>query len=164
MSLIVIPPNSGYPVNGFSLPDMISFCVDDDGTGGQINLNGLGIVSPTVTGAVDIKRMFTDVGLLFNSYPLLNAFRKLSPPTGGSPAALAQLVKQVEVNIVRQSLNGSTVYPDQPAVFPVAIGSPDAAIGVPFLAIVRELSNAGEGPGSPGIWRVALKLRHTTTN
>lgn len=153
MAFTLIPTNSGYPTTGYSLPNMVSFCVEDDGAGGEILINGQGINDPTVADAVDLKTMFTGVSKNFNSIPLLRAFRII--PSTLLQDGLDQNIKNLEISFyqVGQAATGSTGLLFIPIVG--AVGGPD---NVPYLVI-----NA-PGADSATQWRIELKLRHSITD
>ena len=151
MSFTMIAPGSSPPVDVFSLPNAVSFCVTDSGSGGQINLNGLGVGSGTVAGAVDLKTFFgTGTPVLFRSIPLLRAFRVLTNP-GTNLAAETQLVNNLHITIYP---NGGTGLAAMPSVS--YNGTVGAAPNVPFLQL--------NGPAVSGTWRVDIELRHSLTN
>ncbi len=157
MSLDPINVASAYPHTGYSLPDMVSFCVQDaDGAGGSLYLDGLGVVDGN--DIFDIKTLFTAAGVNFVSYPLLRAFRAV-PAATGNASALAQLSKNLEINS----------YPIEPSAAGPAVSLRFAPItgiggttGVPFLWIVAQVSTDPDYAGD--IWRLELKLRHSITN
>ena len=156
MSLVPVVVTTGYPVTGFSLPDLISLCVRDaDGTGGTLYLNGVGVVNGV--DIFDLKTLFTAAGLPFNSIPLLRAFRSV-PAATGNASALAQFSKNLEINYY------PTVGVADPA-FALRF-QPIAGIGggpatAPYLQIVAP---SGGGGYAGDIWRLNIKLRHTVTN
>jgi hypothetical protein len=159
MSLVVVAANvagSSY-IHGVSLPEMIGFAISDDGGGGDIYLNGQGVVNPTVVGAADAKTIFTSAGLLFRSIPLLRAFRLLYR-TPNDAAAEEQFQNNLDISIYPiGGTDGAT------AGFPVVQANsslPGAAVNIPYLHFQRP---GGEG-GVAGLWRVELRLRHTITN
>lgn len=152
MAFTVIPVSTGYPVGGFSFPNRVSFGVSDDGGGGQVYINGLGVTASStlpVAGATDLKTLFAAGSVSFQSIPLMRAFRLLTAST--NTAAYQQFNTYLEVLI-----NGcnSSGYAGVPAIVPLAgLGGNTS---VPFLAI--------GGPSVAGLWRVDLKLRHSITN
>jgi len=148
MSLILVPLNSGYPTEGFSLPDLVSFCIADDGTGGEL-LVGMGVTEALPVGGVDLKAAFLAAGLLFNSTPLMSAFRLLTP-TASSTAAMNRLVPGVDVTVVPAA--SSQIY-ELPIVLQTEAGG-----NFPYVAFSRP--NGGEAPPT-GVWRVDIRLRHS---
>lgn len=151
MSFTMIAPGSSPPVDVFSLPNAVSFCVTDSGAGGQINLNGLGIGSGTVAGAVDLKSFFaTGTPVLFRSIPLLRAFRAVNPAT--TAVAEAQLVNNLHITIYPNGSNGLAAMP----AVNYLVGLPSGPANVPYLVL--------NGPSVAGTWRVDIELRHSLTN
>lgn len=149
MSLTAVPtigPLSG-PTAAISLPNMVSFCVQDSGAGGQIFVNGLGVVNALVAGAVDLKTFF---GTAFNSGALLAAFKTLTGNLVGAPAG--QLVPGLEITIVPHGNPGLAAMPA--VTYLVGIGA--GPVQAPYVAIA--------GPGVAGTWRVNIRLRHSITN
>lgn len=149
MGFTVVPVTSIFPTTGFSLPDLVSLCVDDDGAGGTILLNGGGF-NGSPSGAVDLPTLFTGAGVLFNSIPLMRAFRKLSP-TANLTAAMTQLVKNLDVNI-------NPVGPTANEVPSVQVSWTNSGTNFPFLQLDRPLQI---DPGPHVVWRVDLRLRHS---
>ena len=150
MSFTMIAPGASSPVDVFSLPNAVSFCVSDSGSGGQINLNGQGIGSGTVSGAVDLKSFFaTGTPVLFRSIPLLRAFRLLV--SGTNLAAETQFVSNLHITIYPV---GSTGVAAMPSVN--YNGTLPNATNVPFVQL--------NGPAVSGTWRVDIELRHSITN
>lgn len=150
MSFTMIAPGSSPPVDVFSLPNAVSFCVTDSGSGGQINLNAQGIGSGVVAGAVDLKSFFaTGTPVLFRSIPLLRAFRLLT--VGTNLAAETQLVNNLHITIYP---NGGSGLAAMPSVN--YSGTLPNASNVPFLQL--------NGPAVSGTWRVDIELRHSITN
>jgi len=151
VALNVVQVSTGYPTSGFSLPDLISLCIrDDDGTGGALYLNGLGVTN-ILNNSFDLKLLFTGVGLVFNSYPLLRAFRAVNAATGNAEM-LAQVAKYLEINY----------YPIAGGAIPLRF-VPIAGLGgdpptVSYLQIIAAVGTIGD------TWRLNLKLRHTVTN
>ncbi len=155
MSLAPVPVNNGYPTGGFTLPDMVSFCLNDaDGAGGSVLINGLGVGQGDVPHAYDLKQLFIDGSIPFISYPLLRAFRAAS----SLAAFWAQIINNLEISYY--ALGGTTAdsFPLRfLPVFNIGGGPSDAG----YLEIVAP----GGGEGYTGdTWRVELKLRHSTTN
>lgn len=148
MGFTVVPIGNSTPVDAFSLPNMCSFVVDDTGAGGQVNINGLGVTSALVSGAIDLKTYF---GAAFRSLGLLNAFRAITPG-GGNQAAELALVPRLEVVIYPVGAVGLAA---MPAVNYLG-GLPSGPDNVPYLTL--------NGPGVSGTWRVELKLRHSITD
>lgn len=132
----------------FSYPNRASLVFFDDGGGGQILLNGLGISNAVVATALDLKTIFTSNNQPFVSYPLLSAFRRLTVDT--QVAAMQQLVKEIEISIITIS----TAVTIEPSIAYLANIPP--AEFVPFLNIA--------GPAVAGTWRIEIKLRHSLTN
>ena len=130
------------PLDAFSTPNRVSIVVADTGAGGQILLNGLGVVDPTVSGALDLQKFF---GASFNSPILLRAFRALL--TADNNVAEAQLVKLLAVTMT--NIVGSPT--KQPALD--YLGLSVGGINVPFLII--------NGPAVSGEWRLDIQLRHS---
>ena len=151
MGVGIVPFSSpSNQVNSYTLPNAVSLAFFDDGGGGQIYLNGLGILNADLAGAVDLKTLFqTTNGVVFRSYPLLNAFRRLT--TNTSVAAMNQLVQGLRVAVFPMAVGGSSVLPQ--LSYLAAIGGID---NVPFLSIA--------GPAVAGTWRVDISLRHSMTN
>lgn len=148
MGVGIVPfSNLSAPAGSISYPNRVSLCFFDDGGGGQILLNGLGVDSGMVASALDLKSIFTSNSQPFVSYPLLSAFRRLSADT--SLAAMLQLVKEVEISIVALS-TAVTIEPSITYLSNLAVAN------VPFLQIA--------GPTVAGTWRIELKLRHSITN
>lgn len=159
MALTILPLNfqSSAYFAGVSLPYMVGFAIDDDGSGGSIFLNGQGFEDPTVTDAVDLVSMFTDAGLLFNSIPLLQAFRLLYG-TPNDAAAEAQFQRALHINMfpINNASNGTSGLPSIQAHASL-LGAPTS---VPFLLFTRP---GGEG-GVAGQWRIELTYKHSITN
>ena len=155
MGFTVIPPSTSSPVSGISLPDLVSICVVADGNAGtDIYLNGGGILNATVTGAVDLKTLFTSNGLLFDSAQLLRAFRPIYTANPSNDDAERQFLKLLDLNIT--PLEGSNV------IFGInyLVGLPNGPVNVPYLRLI----NPGSGGEGGGTWRVDLRLRHTITD
>lgn len=138
MSFIAVPVASGSPTAGFSTPNRASFCVQDDGSGGQILVNGLGINAPTVSFAVDLKTLFGAAA--WHSRPLLRAFQNC--------ASLEAVNNQINT-----WLNFSSVFINGVGVAGALGITPLLVSGYMFLGIA--------GPSVAGIWRVDLQLRHS---
>jgi hypothetical protein len=130
------------PLDAFSSPNRVSVVVADTGSGGQIQLNGLGVVDPTVSGALDLQKFF---GTAFDSQPLLRAFRAL--PTADSSLAEAQLVKSLLITVV--NIAGSPTKQPNFAYLGLGVGG----VNVPFLTI--------NGPAVSGEWRLDIQFRHS---
>lgn len=149
MSFIAVPtlgPAAG-PTAAISLPNMVSFCVQDSGAGGQLYLNGLGVLNAVVAGAVDLKTFF---GTFFNSTALLSAFKTLTGALISQPAG--QLVPALEITVVPVGSVGLAAMPAVSYVSGIGSGPSQA----PYVAIA--------GPGVAGTWRVNIRLRHSITN
>lgn len=149
MSFIIVPTTS-YPDTPLSLPNLCSFCVQDDGSGGAITINGLGVTSSQVAGTSDLKTFITGLGLTWRSNPLLRAFRAC--PAGTTTAAMAQFLNNLDINSYFVAGNG--VAGALGFNYLINLGSGGAS--TPYLEVA--------GPGVAGIWRVDLKLRHSITN
>lgn len=149
MSFIAVPTigPAGGPTAAISLPNMVSFCVQDNGGGGQIFLNGLGVLNALVAGAVDLKTFF---GTFFNSLSLLSAFKTLTGALVSQPAG--QMVPALEISIVPHGNPGLAAMPA--VTYLVGIGAGPAQ--APYVAIA--------GPAVAGTWRVNIRLRHSITN
>lgn len=148
MSFVIIPIGGSTPNDAFSLPNSCSVVVSDSGSGGQVLINGLGISTGVVTGAVDLKTYF---GSAFRSIPLLRAFRAIAPG-GGNQAAENALVPLLDITVYPV---GATGLAAMPAINYLG-GLPNGPNNVPYLAI--------NGPAVAGQWRVDLKLRHSLTD
>lgn len=148
MSLILVPLNSGFSTEGFSLPDLVSFCISDDGTGGEL-LVGMGVTEALPSGGVDLKAAFASASILFRSTPLLNVFRRLTP-SATDTAAMNRLVSLLDVTVLPAA---STLIWELPAVSQTNAGG-----NFPFVSFDRP--NGGEAPPA-GIWRVNMRLRHS---
>ena len=146
----IIVPTTAYPDTPLSLPHYCSFCVQDDGGGGQITINGLGVTSSLVAGTTDLKTFFTGLGLMWRSNPLLRAFRAV--PAGTTTAAMNQFINNLEIN--SYFIAGNGVAGALGFTYLINLGSGGAT--TPYLSIA--------GPSVAGIWRVDLKLRHSITN
>lgn len=146
MGVGIVPwtPGSSVPTSSFSYPNRASLVFFDDGGGGSLLINGLGV---TGVGFSDLRTIFTSNGALFNSIPLLSAFRRLTANT--DYAAQAQLISRLDVAI--ETINNSVL---APAIN--YLGGTGGNDFVPFLAI--------DGPAAVGTWRIELKLRHSITN
>lgn len=142
MSFAVIPVTTTYPTTGYSTPSRVSFCIQDDGTSGQMYVNGLGVTSASVGQAVDLATTF---GAAFRSRLLLRAFG--SVPT-----------QQAATDQFNTYLNFSSVFlGSQGPAGSLAIvylwGVGGGPVNVPYLSIA--------GANVAGIWRVDLQLRHS---
>lgn len=139
---------SNSPVDAFSYPNRVSFCVGDSGSGGTLNVNGLGVNDPIVGGAMDLATFFTPA--YFRSIPLLAAFRAI--PVANANVAEVQLVQELEVTIV--AVSGTVT--KNPAINYLGLGPGSGpTVNTPFLQII--------GPAVTGSWRVDLRLRHSLT-
>lgn len=142
VGLVPYTPGSSQPTSSFSYPDRASLAFFDDGGGGSLGINGLGV---TGVGFLDLKTWFaTTNNDLFRSVPLLAAFRKLRSNT--DYAALAQLTNNIELQI--NAISTPVLAPGFSML--AGLGGNDY---VPFLSL--------NGPGAVGLWRVDIKLRHT---
>ena len=157
MPLVVSAASSAHPRGAISLPDEVSLGLEDtDGTGGDIFINGVGLHDP-VNGLYDLQTIFTGAGLLFNSIPLLRAFRRLRA-TDTVDQGWRQLLSNLELIVYPLVVGGLTdafnLRLDQTAVTLSGINFPE----------VRVFAPAG-GEGYTGdSWRLELKLRHAITN
>lgn len=142
MSFTLIPINSGAPVDQFSFPYGVSLAFTDDGGGGNVLLNCLGVGSGTVATAKDLPSFF---GSAWRSIPLANAFRALS-----SAATNTDVEKQLTKNL------RVSVFPLSSGATPPAINYITVIPGVPFLEVV--------GPAVAGTWRVEINYRHSITS
>jgi hypothetical protein len=149
MAFIVIPFGSGTPRDAFSFPNAVSICVSDDGGGGQVFINGLGITSGTLAGAVDLKTYF---GSSFRSTPLLRAFRALVGVTGGNQNQLTeqQLCNNLRISFI--PIVATTAFPN----IAYLAGTGGAPVTTPLLSF--------QGPGVSGQWRIEIEFRHSITN
>jgi hypothetical protein len=141
---------------GYCAPDLVSLGLDDTGTGGTINVNGLGVVDPTVAGAVDLKTLFTSAGLLFNAYPFLRAFRALAPVASDVTAG-AQFAQWLDIKFFINSLG--PIDCGLPIVN-VKAGLASGPANVPYLQLIRPTDESA----TAGNWRMDLRLRHSTAN
>lgn len=141
MSFLAIPVTTGNPTTGYSTPNRVSFCVQDDGGGGQLCVNGLGI---TTVPALDLKTLF---GSAFRSEPLLRAFRAV----GNS--ALNAMADQFNTYLNFSSVFINSQGPAGSLAVVYLMNIVSAPPTVPFFAI--------GSPGVAGIWRVDLQLRHS---
>lgn len=131
------------PVDAFSSPERVSIVVNDsNGGGGDINFNALGIMDPTIGGAVDLKTFF---GTHFRSYTLLTAFKALALPDVNQ--AEAQFVPQLLVTAM--GINGPQTRTPSVGYLAMAV----AGVNVPFLKITS--------PAVVGTWRIDIQLRHS---
>jgi hypothetical protein len=139
---------------GFSSPDLVSLGLIDDGGGGTLNINGLGVVDPTVGFAHDLKTEFINAGLLFNAYPLLRAFRALAPVASDVTAG-AQFARWLDIkfNIVSLGPQGAGL-----PIVNVKAGLSGGPANVPYLQLIR----AADESAVEGTWRLDLRLRHST--
>lgn len=141
MSFIAVPVTSGSPTQGYSTPTRCSFCVQDDGGGGQILVNMLGVTSALVSSAVDLGTLF---GTSFRSIPLKRAFRSVTTLL----AACDQF--NTYLNINANFINGVGVAGALGFTYLQGVISSGPANAV-YLGIA--------GPSIAGIWRVDLALR-----
>lgn len=150
MAFIIVPSASAAPIAAFSFPERVSLVMSDDGGGGDIFLNGRGVLNAALTGAVDLKTFFvTTISALFRSGPLLSAFKQLVTQTDN--AACAQLVRSLDITIVPVDAGGRANIPHT-----TYLGAVGGLEGVPFLKF--------SGPAVAGSWRVDITLRHSITN
>lgn len=159
MALVVIPPNinSAAYIAGESLPDLAAFAISDDGSGGEIFLNGQGVVAPTVTGAYDLKTIYTSAGVLFRSIPLLRAFRLLYN-TPNDVAAEIQFHNFLDLDMFPVAGSNGAIC-GLPTITCTA-GTPSGPLNVPYLHILRPSDESAVA----GTWRLELRLRHSITN
>lgn len=160
MSFVIVPTSpgtitapAGYPTANYCLSNGVSLVMSDDGGGGQVFLNGQGVLNALVAGAVDLKTFFvTTLGIPFTANALLRAFRLLAPAGAVSlSGAMSQFIRNLDISMTTVTTAVSTY----PAVdYLNAVGA--APTNVPFLKF--------QGPGISGIWRVDIKLRHSITN
>jgi hypothetical protein len=141
MGFVIVPVDSS-PTTKYSQPDRVSFVVADDGGGGQILLNGLGITSGSVANAVDLATLF---GTAFRSIPLLRAFKV----TASAQAACDQFFQNLNIQINAIGGTGTSTMPSVSLTWGVGGGPANA----PYLIII--------GPAVVGEWRVDLQLRHS---
>lgn len=153
MSLLLVPASVSPTSDPVLTPEYISVCVEDDGAGGTLLLNMMGVNDPTVSGAKDLSTFF---GKLVTMFPVARAFRQLYIPASGegldSEAAI-----QIRNNLA------VTIYPLDVQEVVLGVGYSGAKVGnvqVPFL----ELVSSGVGEAGPLIWRVDLQLRHSITD
>jgi hypothetical protein len=151
MAVQIVPFSTpGDQVVSYTLPNAVSLAFSDDGGGGTLYLNGLGILNGDLSGAVDLKTLFqTTNGVIFRSYPLLSAFRRLS--VNSNQGAMNQLVPRLHISIYPLPTGGSATLPK--IGYLANIGGINF---VPFLEIV--------GPAAAGDWRLDISLRHSITN
>ncbi len=155
MPLIVVTASSGAPAGGVSLPDLVSIGVEDtDGGGGDFYLNGLGITSGLASPAYDLQTIFTGASMMFNSIPLLKAFRKAR----SAAEAWRQLVSQLDISYY--ALSAGNVTDPLNLRFDATSDVVNGVI-VPLLHV--SAADGGEGY-TGGLWRLDVKLRHSTTN
>lgn len=148
MSVVLVPLNSSFALTGFSLPDLVSFCIADDGTGGEL-LVGMGVTEALPSGGVDLQAEFLAAGKLFNSTPLLSVFKRLTP-SATDTAAMNRLVSMLDVTVLPAA---SSLLFDLPLVSQTNAGG-----NFPFVSFDRP--NGGESPPA-GVWRVNMRLRHS---
>lgn len=148
----VIEPLVAVPDTPVSLPNYCSFVASDDGSGGQVLINGQGVVNAVVTGAVDLKTFFTGLGLPFRSYALLRAFRAIYTGSALQQAACDQFLANLEVVITPIGGSGIAAMPSLTYI----VGAGSGPANAPYLVLV--------GPSVSGRWRIDLRLRHSTTN
>lgn len=160
MSLNPVTVSSGNPFGGISQPDLVSLCVADaDGTGGDVYLNGLGVTSGLLANTYDLKSLFTGAGLLFNSIPLIRAFRQIFG-SNASLQAWRQLVSNLEVSYYALVAGASAPISALTLRFDQTLATVNGVV-VPLLHI--QAPAGGEGYVGD-TWRVDLKLRHSITN
>jgi hypothetical protein len=157
MSLIIVPTSGGYPTGGYSLPERVSFVIaDSDGSGGTIYINGLGVTTSDEPGVYDLKKIFTAVGMLFNSLPLAGAFKKVSAAT--LEAVQDQLLKGVSFSFYGFSASA-------PAPLNLRFGTLNGVGSIPAYVPLLEIEAPNGGEGYTGdTWRVDINLRHSVTN
>jgi len=157
MSLTLMNPanySSGF-FGGISLPEVAVFCISDNGAGGDLYINGLGVADGDVTGALDLESIYTDSGLLFKSLPLLRAFRALfGTPTDA--AAELQFQQFLDIKVWSPTTGSDNGFAGVPT-FGAKAGLPGGPANVPYLHIFRP---GGEGAVA-GQWHIELKLRHS---
>jgi len=146
--MLTIPNLVGYPTLGISLPEMLSFCISDDGTGGSLAIS-VGVAS---IGGIDLKEEFENAGLIWHSQPLEMPFRRSLLIPENNDQALKQIVSRVAVIVTPSAGTGIYELPD--------VSYADAS-GTPVVTFTRP--NGGEAPPT-GIWRVEFRLRHSITN
>ncbi len=154
MSLLLVPVNVGPTTDPLAEPEYISVAVQDDGDGGQLRLNMMGVNDPTVSGAADLSTFF---GTNINEFPIARAFRQLYQPIFSSGSESQQNLAAIQI---RKFLSIS-IYPLLTLQSIVGVGYDAATVNsaqVPFL----ELISAGIEGG--GLWRLDIQLRHTITN
>ena len=107
-----------------------------------MNLDCLGVVDPTVSGAVDLPSYF---GTLWRSTILARAFRALVANDGN----LAEKQFLTELQVTMNAVTSTA------ALFPALgfIAVAVAGINVPFLQIA--------GPGAAGTFRIDIQFRHS---
>jgi hypothetical protein len=146
MSFTLIPPTASL-FGGYSSPGEVSICAQDDGSGGTVHLNGLGIGSGTLADAVDLKTFFTSNSVNFQSIPLLSAFKLVTGVTYNALNVMNQLIRGLDVSVVPIST--------QPVGAPSIGYLAPGPTGVPYLDL--------NGPAVAGVWRFTIKLRHSLT-
>lgn len=150
MAFIIVPFGAGVPVDAFSFPNAVSLAVSDDGGGGQIYINGLGVTNSILAGATDLQTYF---GSSFRSIPLLKAFRKLVGVNGNqNQLAEQQFCTNLKISIV--PVNGAGVVALPNLVYLGGIGG--APVTTPLLSF--------QGPAVSGNWRIEIGLRHSITD
>lgn len=149
MSFIMVPSASNTTMV-VSQPDMCSFVVQDDGGGGNVYLNGLGVGNAQVSNAVDLKTFVTGAGVLWRSEPLRRAFRAVA--SASILDAIPQLLNNLDISYYYLNGVGTT----QDLGFTYLIGLSGGGSTTPYLSM--------GGPGAAGLWRVTLRLRHSITN
>lgn len=145
MSFAMIPPGGGSPVDAYSRPDFVSFCLVDNGSGGDVYLNGCGITNGVVTGAIDLATFFGSP--LFRSEVLVQGAFKAIFPSATSALTEAQLVQNLDINIVCLTASHAL-----PAIAYLSGVGPSPQV-VPYLHLI--------GPAVAGSWRMDIRLRHT---
>ena len=149
MSFIMVP-SAGSPAGAISLPNYCSFVVQDDGSGGNVYLNGLGVGTAQVTSAVDLKTFITGLGLTWRSDALLRAFRAVASLS--TIDSMNQFLTYLDISYFFLNGVGTT----QDLGFTPLLGLSGGGASTPYMNIA--------GPGAAGLWRVDLKLRHSITN
>lgn len=151
MSFILVPFGSGTPADAFSFPNAVSLCVSDDGGGGQIYINGLGVTNSILAGATDLPTYF---GSSFRSIPLMKAFRMLTGVVGGNQNQRTeqQFCNNLKISMI--PVNGTGVVALPNIVYLGGVGG--APVTTPLLSF--------QGPAVSGQWRIEIVLRHSITN
>lgn len=161
MSLTMI---TGMAPDGFisSLPDYVSFAIQDDGSGGSLWINGLGVNGGPIRGGdtvTDLKTFFVGNSALFRAVPLLLAFRRLHGKVSyTNDDAQAQFL--AFLNVVITPLVSTPQSNEVPALWYGVNQSSNGAGDVPYFGI----QGIGDGETGAGIWRVDMRLRHSITN